>query len=206
MSCELVRSISRRKDGRVFITSASSNVWPKNYSRWEYMPSKTYSEKEVEDRMLHLFHGIIGQSYQFNETVGDNWKYALNKFYEYCNENDIHTYNLWELPYKDGGYDITVLKPYYDKFNEFYEEKIEGKYYLDSSSGPITKIYKKSFYTNRAGMKGVISGSYKKIYNELNRFSKDMIDYYDIKIKDYALEHNKDDNLNNQMEGDLVYE
>jgi len=204
MSCELVKSISRRKDGRIFITSASSNVWPKSYSRWEYMPSGTYSEKEVEDRMLHLFHGIIGQSYQFNETVNDNWKYALNKFYEYCDKNDISTSELWHLPYKDGGYDITVLKPYYDKFNEFYEEKIDGKYYLDSNNGPISKIYKRCFYSNRAGMNGVLFGSYKKIYNELNRFTNDMIEHYGIKIKEYSLEQNN--SMDNQKEEDLIYE
>lgn len=204
MSYELVKSISRRKDGRVFITSASNNVWPKDYNRWEYMPAGKYDDEKVKNKMLYLFHGIIGQTYQFNETVNDNWKYALNKFYEYCRENNIS--GLWELPYKDGGYDITKLKPYYDKFNEFYEEKIDGKYYLNSINGPITKIYKECFYTNRAGMKGVLLGHYKKIYNLLNKFSKDMIDHYDIKIEEYSLEKNNDANIEKQEEGGMTYE
>ena len=65
MSYEIVKSIShRKKDNKIFITSASNNVWPKTYSRWEFMPDKAYSEDDTRNRELHLFRGIIGGSYQ----------------------------------------------------------------------------------------------------------------------------------------------
>ncbi len=35
MSYEIVKSISRKKDNRIFITSASNNWWPRQYYKWE---------------------------------------------------------------------------------------------------------------------------------------------------------------------------
>ena len=100
MSYEIVKNISRRKkDNKIFITSASSNVCPKNYSRWEFMSN----EKDSEIKELYLFHGIIGGSYQLSESVNVNWKYAENKFHEYCENNNISTSDIWELAYKDNG-------------------------------------------------------------------------------------------------------
>lgn len=189
MSYELVKNITKKKDGKVFITSASNNWWPRDYSRWEFMPSDKYEKEKVENKMLYLFHGIIGGSYQFNETVSENWKYALNKFREYCKENNLSTSDIWDSVYENNEYNIEKLKPYYDKFNEFYEEKIEGKYYLSSSNGAVTKINKKSFYTNPYGVNGAI-GDYKKIYNNLHKLSNDSIQRYNISIKEYTL--NKD--------------
>ena len=99
MSYEIVKSIShRKKDNKIFITSASNNVWPRTYSRWEFMPNKAYDENDTRNRELHLFRGIIGGSYQLSGSVSDNWRYAENKFYEYCRENNISTSDLWELP------------------------------------------------------------------------------------------------------------
>ena len=145
MSYEIVKSIThRKKDNKIFITSASNNIWPRTYSKWQYMPDSSYSKEETINKELHFFRGIIGGSYKLSNSVNENWRYAENKFYEYCKEKDISTFDIWELPYKNDG-NIESLKPYYDIFRKFLEEKIEGKYYLSSNLGCITKVNRKSY-------------------------------------------------------------
>lgn len=201
MSYEIVKSIShRKKDNKIFITSASNNVWPKTYSRWEFMPDKAYSEEDTRNRELHLFRGIIGGSYQLSGSVSDNWKYAENKFYEYCRENDISTSEIWELPYKNDG-NIELLKPYYEIFKGFLEEKKEGKYYLSSSLGCITKVNKNSFnYTPYFGADERYCKNYKQIYNDYCNISEQNRKNLNIQIKEYVLENNKDDTIENKKE------
>ena len=201
MSYEIVKSIShRKKDNKIFITSASNNVWPRTYSRWEFMPDKAYSETDTRNRELHLFRGIIGGSYQLSGSVSDNWKYAENKFYEYCRENDISTSEIWELPYKNDG-NIELLKPYYEIFKGFLEEKKEGKYYLLSSLGCITKVNKNSFnYTPYFGADERYCKSYKQVYNDYCNISKQNREIYNIEIKEYKLEKDIDDTIENQKE------
>lgn len=121
MSYEIVKSISKKKD-KIFITSASNNVSPKTYSKWEFMPDSLHNKEKVSNKELYLFHGIIGGSYKLNKSVNENWIYAENKFYEYCRENNISTSYIWELPYLNDG-DIKTLKPYYEIFKKYYEEK-----------------------------------------------------------------------------------
>ena len=141
MSYEIVKSISKKKD-KIFITSASNNVSPKTYSKWEFMPDSLHNKEKVSNKELYLFHGIIGGSYKLNKSVNENWIYAENKFYEYCRENNISTSYIWELPYLNDG-DIKTLKPYHEIFKKYYEEKIDGKYYLSSSLGQIIKVMKR---------------------------------------------------------------
>ena len=200
MSYEIVRNISRRKDGRIFITSASNNVWPRHYSRWEYMPDKSYSEKEIKNKELYLFRGIIGGSYQLSGSVNENWKYAGNKFYEYCRENNISTSELWELPYKNEG-NIELLQPYYEVFKKFLEEKKEGKYYLNSSVGVISKVNEKGFsYVPFTTTPEKYCKSYKKIFNDYCNISKENRENYEVKIKEYVLENEFDKSNDNNVE------
>lgn len=179
MSYEIVKSISRKKDNRIFITSASNNIWPRTYSKWEYMPNEKCSDEELKNKELYLFHGILGNSYQLSNNVNKNWNYALNKFYEYCNQNKIDTYDLWDLRYKDG---IEALKPYYDVFNNFYKERINGKFYLYSNIGYINKVNNKSFGYNSIFNQDEYCKDYKTIYNDYCKISKYNKDYYKIGI------------------------
>lgn len=201
MSYEIVKSISRRKkDNKIFITSASNNVWPKTYSRWEFMPDKHYDAKDVANKELHLFRGIIGGSYQLSGSVNENWRYAENKFYEYCRNNNISTSYIWELPYNNDG-NIELIKPYYEIFKGFLEEKKEGKYYLSSSLGCITKVNKNSFsYTPNFGADERYCKSYKQIYNDYCNISEQNREKYNIEIIEYNLEKNKDDIIENTKE------
>lgn len=201
MGYEIVKSIShRKKDNKIFITSASNNVWPKTYSRWEFMSDKSYSKEDTRNRELHLFRGIIGGSYQLSDSVNENWKYAENKFYEYCKNNNISTSYIWELPYNNDG-NIELIKPYYEIFKRFLEEKKEGKYYLSSSLGCITKVNKNSFnYTPYFGADERYCKSYKQIYNDYCNISEHNREIYNIEIKEYNLEKNKDDIIENTKE------
>lgn len=198
MGYEIVKSIShRKKDNKIFITSASNNVWPKTYSRWEFMPDKSYSKEDTRNRELHLFRGIIGGSYQLSGSVNENWKYAENKFYEYCKNNNISTSYIWELPYNNDG-NIELIKPYYEIFKRFLEEKKEGKYYLSSSLGCIIKVNKNSFnYTPYFGADERYCKSYKQIYNDYCNISEHNREIYNIEIKEYNLEKNKENIIEN---------
>lgn len=201
MSYEIVKSIThRKKDNKIFITSASNNVWPKTYSRWEFMPDKAYGEEDTKNRELHLFRGIIGGSYQLSGSVSDNWRYAENKFYEYCRENNISTSDLWDLPYKNDG-NIELLRPYYEVFKGFLEEKKEGKYFLSSSLGCITKVNKSSFnYTPYFGADERYCKNYKQIYNDYCNISEQNRKNFNIEIKEYNLEKDIDDTIESRKE------
>lgn len=207
MSYEIVKSIShRKKDNKIFITSASNNLWPREYSRWEFIPDKTNDDEKTKNRELYLFHGIIGGSYQLSGSVNENWRYAENKFYEYCRENNLSTSEIWELPYKNDG-DIELLKPYYEIFKGFLEEKKEGKYYLSSSLGCIIKVNKNSFnYIPYFAQAERYCKSYKKIYNDYCNISENYRKNYNIEIKEYTFNKNIDDSIEiskNDMEFEL---
>ena len=184
MSYEIVKNIShRKKDDKIFITSASNNVWPRTYSKWEFMPNK----ENDKNKELYLFHGIIGGSYQLSGSVNENWKYAENKFYEYCRKNDISTSDIWEIPYKNDG-NIELLKPYYEIFKGYLEEKKDGKFYLASNMGIITKVNRRSFqYINYKGELEKYCKSFKHVFNDYCNISQETREKYEIAIKEYNL-------------------
>ncbi len=184
MSYEIVKNIShRKKDDKIFITSASNNVWPRTYSKWEFMPNK----ENDKNKELYLFHGIIGGSYQLSGSVNENWRYAENKFHEYCRKNNISTSDIWEIPYKNDG-NIELLKPYYEIFKGYLEEKKNGKFYLDSNIGIITKVNQRSFqYINYKGEPEKYCRSFKHVFNDYCNISKENREKYEIAIKEYNL-------------------
>ena len=184
MSYEIVKNIShRKKDDKIFITSASNNVWPRTYSKWEFMPNK----ENDKNKELYLFHGIIGGSYQLSGSVNENWRYAENKFHEYCRKNNISTSDIWEIPYKNDG-NIELLKPYYEIFKGYLEEKKDGKFYLDSNIGIITKVNQRSFqYINYKGEPEKYCRIFKHVFNDYCNISKENREKYEIAIKEYNL-------------------
>lgn len=204
MSYEIVKSISRKKDNRIFVTSACNNLWPRTYSKWEYMPNEKCTEKEIHNKMLYLFHDLIGGNLQLSGSVDSKWRYAENKFFEYCKKNNLSYHDLWNVPYKDDNYNIELLKPYYDVFESYLAEKNkEGDYYLKSNLGYITKVNKRSFEYSFRLDKNKCCKDFKKVYNDYCKLSNDSINKYDIKIEEYQLEENKEDEMNNNMEFSL---
>ena len=204
MSYEIVKNISiRKKDNKIFITSASNNVWPRIYSRWEFMSNEHFNKNDIDNKKLQLFIGIIGGGYKLSGSVNENWKYAENKFREYCKKNNISTTDIWELAYKDDG-DIELLKPYYEIFKSYLEEKREGKYYLNSSLGIITRVNTKSFnYTQYNVPNEKYCNSYKKTYNDYCNISLENREKYGISIKEYCL-NKESNNLNENIKNDVL--
>ena len=181
MSYEIVKNISyNKKNNKIFITSASNNLYPRVYSKWEFMPDDPNKE-------LYLFHGIIGGSYQLSKSVNENWRYAENKFDDYCRVNNINSFDIWHLPYQNEG-NIEVLKPYYEIFKGYLEEKKTGKYYLNSNIGIITKVNTKSFqYINSVYEPEKYCRSFKQIFNDYCKISPQNRKKYEISIEEYNL-------------------
>ncbi len=196
MSYEIVKSIShRKKDNKIFITSACNNVWPRSFSRWEFLPDGKYDEEKIKNRELYLFHDIIGGSLQLSGSVNEKWRYAENKFYEYCKDNNISTSDLWDLPYQEGN-NIEILKPYYEVFKGYLEEKKEGKYYLNSSLGYILKVNKNNFeYSPYVPNIDKYCKNFKKIYNDFSNITKENRERFNIEIKELSLEKENNDSL-----------
>ena len=92
MSYEKVKCITRKpKEGKIFITSACSNVRPLTYHRWEFMQnSNDYHEKELE-----LMRGINGGGLVLNDSCY-NWNYAYYKTNEEIKAR-YSKYDLYEL-------------------------------------------------------------------------------------------------------------
>ena len=92
MSYEKVKCITRKpKEGKIFITSACSNVRPLTYHRWEFMQnSNDYHEKELE-----LMRGINGGGLVLNDSCY-NWNYAYYKTNEEIKAR-YSEYDLYEL-------------------------------------------------------------------------------------------------------------
>lgn len=196
MSYEIVKSIShRKKDNKIFITSASNNVWPKSYSKWEFLSDDKYDKEKTKNKELYLFHDIIGGSLQLSGSVNEKWRYAENKFYEYCRDNNISTFDLWDLPYQEGN-NIEILKPYYEVFKGYLEEKKEGKYYLNSSLGYILKVNKNNFeYSPYVPNIDKYCKNFKKIYNDFSNITKENRERFNIEIKEVSLEKENNDSL-----------
>lgn len=92
MSYEKIKYITRKpKEGKIFITSACSNVRPLTYSRWEFMQdSNDYHEKELE-----LLREINGGGLALNDSYYD-WNYALYKTNEEISAR-YSEYGLYKL-------------------------------------------------------------------------------------------------------------
>lgn len=187
MSFEIVKSIKHsKKDNKYFVTSASNNVHPRYYSKWEYMPDSRCSDKEKENKDLHFFYSLISGTLQLTSSCNINWNYALDSFRNYCYENNTCFSDLYDNARTGEGLDYNYLKPYYEVFKSYYDEINEKGYYLDSNLGYITKINKRSFnYTNDEYTLKNNLRDYKKVKNIYDNLSKDMIEKYNIEIKQY---------------------
>lgn len=92
MSYEKVKCITRKKkEGKIFITSACNNLRPLTYSRWEFRED----EQDYHEKELRLLRGINGGGLVLNDSCYD-WNYAL-----YKTNADIRAkyrdYDLYEL-------------------------------------------------------------------------------------------------------------
>ena len=181
MSYEIVRSLRLdKKNKKLFLTTASNNIYPKSFSKWEYMPKCD----DFEEKQLSFFHGIIGGSYKLDSCSNTNWRYAYEKFLEYCYDNNISTYDLWNNSCSVDT--LSKLKPYYDIFNNFVEEKHFGKYYLDSDVGNIINITRKGFtYSPFIRDENKRTYDYKKAYIKIKNLSDKTINEYNVRMEKF---------------------
>ena len=93
MSYEKVKCITRKpKEGKIFITSACSNVRPLTFRKWEYgKAGMSYKEK-----IFYLLKDISGGNLQLNNSCYE-WNYAVLKTRDYMQEKYGKEYDLYEL-------------------------------------------------------------------------------------------------------------
>lgn len=93
MSYEKIKSITRKpKEGKIYITSACSNVSPSTYHKWEY----TIENATYEEKMLELMRGINGGGLVLNDSCY-NWNYAKLKAQAEMVEKHGKDYSLYDL-------------------------------------------------------------------------------------------------------------
>lgn len=91
MSYEKVKSIVRvKKEGKIFITSASNNCHPITYYRWEFMKE----EQDYHKKELELMRTLMGDSLQLNFSMYE-WNYAKIRTNEEMSEK--YGQELYEL-------------------------------------------------------------------------------------------------------------
>ena len=142
MSYEIVRSISIKKDGNIYITGASNNVRPLYYSTWNY------SSIPQEERMFSLFTGIISGTYHLQPSVSKRIRYAMLKTNEYIGKNALNTYEMYcncpkykyEKLAKEMGIKFTFERHNYSTEYTSTEEAIRTYYYANYSEEERNKL------------------------------------------------------------------
>ena len=93
MSYEKVKCITRKpKEGKIFITSACSNVRPLTYHKWEYGKA----DMSYKEKMFYLLKDISGGNLQLNNSCYE-WNYAILKTRDYMQEKYGKEYHLYDL-------------------------------------------------------------------------------------------------------------
>lgn len=93
MSYEKVKCITRKpKEGKIFITSACSNVRPLTFGKWEYGKA----DMSYKEKMFYLLKDISGGNLQLNNSCYE-WNYAVLKTRDYMQEKYGKEYYLYDL-------------------------------------------------------------------------------------------------------------
>ena len=193
MSYEIAKGIKiDNKKKKIFIRSTSNNVYPKPYSKWEYLKN----EPDLEIKKRRLFYDLVSGNINLRICENINMKYAIERFKNYCYENTIDISLIYDLAHKEG--ELNNIEKYYKIFEEFYNEKYDGKYFLISDIGKIIKINNRGFLYNKdLNIKESECKSYKKLYCDRSRLSKNTIEKYNIRIEKY-------EKIKEYNDGDLI--
>ena len=169
------RIILDEKKNKIKMTIASNNLYPITYHTYD----NCYEQYEnFDDKLLVMFWDLQGCMLQIstiNENT-ENFEYALKKVSEYCKENNINTYDYWDLQGE-----LATMKRfrlaglYYNKYNKEnykvydewtktqdrdYVKKLENKAFVQALReiyGKLFEIFKKALYEQ-------IKGEYILIY------------------------------------------
>lgn len=131
MSYEIVRSISIKKDGNIYITGACNNVRPLYYSTWNY------SNVRPSERLFSMFTAIMDGNYHLQPSVSKKIRYAIMKTNEYIVEHALSTYDIfcdtpkykYEKLAKEMGIEFTFKRHDYSKEYDEVCEKIRHYFY-----------------------------------------------------------------------------
>lgn len=144
MGVELVKSISLRpKENKIYITSASSNCFPKEYIKWEYGKDGL----SFHEKMLQLVRSINSRTLTLNKSLYE-WNYAEIKADEemkakYGKEFDLYDWSSMK-------YDIYCLGEQVSSiYKEITQEELDKNkldYELDYEGKGYKLYYKKSIY------------------------------------------------------------
>ena len=164
MSYELCKSITK-KENKIILNVASSNVFPKHYNKWEYNITNDLKKNE-----FYLFTDIISGNIHLNNSIY-NYNYAMIKVREYMKENNIDSYN-----------DL------YEKKNDYYNKKIKELIGIDLTSDyykdkELVNEYNEFRTNNTELVEQLRYDSYYKVYGNL----------FDIYMK--ALEEKEDNTI-----------
>lgn len=131
MSYEIVRSISIKKDGNIYITGACNNVRPLYYSTWNY------SNVRPSERLFSMFTAIMDGGYHLQPSVSKRIRYAIMRTNEYIGEHALSTYDMYcdtpkykyEKLAKEMGIEFTFKRHDYSKEYDEVCEKIRHYFY-----------------------------------------------------------------------------
>lgn len=177
MSYEMCkRIVLDEKNNKIKLTIASNNVRPITYSACDYYKDYDYT---FEDKLLCLFWDMTSGMLQIStiNSNTENFEYAIKKVNEYCKQNNISTYDYWDLAgnlrtRKEFRY-AGLYYNSYDKENwKVYAEwtktqtrehvkEIENKAFIESLReiyGELFKVFKNALYEQ-------IKGDFQVIYN-----------------------------------------
>lgn len=136
MGYEKVKSIARiKKGGKIFITSASNNVYPKTYYRWEFMSE----EQDYHKKELGLMRAIIEGSLQLNFSMYE-WNYARIRTDEEMSEK--YGQDLYRLTFNNSKVYILGRKVNTSDIEITEDEVKNDRYFLKYEYNDGTKEYR----------------------------------------------------------------
>lgn len=100
MSYELCKRITlNEKKNKITLTTASNNVYPKDYSTFTYCDSEQECYKNVsfEEKLISLMKNFLGRNIQIS-TINDNtikFIHATMKMDEYIEENNLDDFDMY---------------------------------------------------------------------------------------------------------------
>ena len=178
-----------KKNNKISVCVASSNVFPKTYSVCEYGKEDT----NWEDKLINLYASMQSGDIQIT-SINDNtekFEYAMCKVREWLRENNIDSYedlyekrgeiarskrmkianitestntNKWEKQRED----YKKISEWEEKQDKEYVKSLNNKIWLES----LWEVYGKSFNVWKKALEEKIKGDYEIVFNDYYKISK----------------------------------
>lgn len=155
MSYVKVQNISIKKDGKITMTAADSNVRPVRYRTEEIFK---HSDLSFQEKIKMIFEDLIGRNLQFNDSSKSKVFYAYLRAFEHFNEKyDYSIMNIWRITDEDKSKVSEweaerIMAEMYEKFQIALMEPVnlsEKKYAVRMDDGYLHKINEQSYRWSR---------------------------------------------------------